>query len=205
MCHQEIFVGQWFWSGSIRIVRRVHQVYVQLFSEIPVTRVAHLEEVSCVIHQGSLEDDLHGVGYDTHEDATGFHALFNLTHRLMKEVLRLKHVVQGKVVTHDIVPPIGTRRDVTVIKVDPVLESLGPVLRLLKRRRVWFTHVQVDTDVPPFLKISTETTTHVEYAITGSGYPLDESTLLFVVIPANLFHVLNYDENFNSFKVLGPT
>jgi len=123
----------------------------------------------------------------------------------MKEILRLEHVVQGKVVTHDVVPPVGTRRDVTVIKVDPVLESLGPVLRLLKRRLVWFTHVEVDTYVPPFLKISAETTTHVEHTVTLSGYPFDETTLLFVVISANLFHVVVSFENFNSFKVLGPT
>src|SRR6056300_957120 len=121
MRHQQILMGQGLRSRSVRIIRCVHQVYVQLFSEITVTRVAHLEEISRVVHQGCFEYHLHRIRYDAHENTPWFHALLNLTHRLMKEILRLKHVVQREIITHYVILSIWTSEYITVVKVYPTL------------------------------------------------------------------------------------
>jgi hypothetical protein len=76
-----------------------------------------------------------------------------------------------------------------VVKVDPDLECLGAPTRLLERLGVGFTHVEVDLDTLPLVKVPATTTPHVEDRVPFTGDPFDESSLRLVMGPANLIHL----------------
>jgi hypothetical protein len=61
-----------FGLRSISVVRCVHQMYVQLFSEITVTRITKFEKVTPGVIERRPVYNLMRIWYNTHEDSTGF-------------------------------------------------------------------------------------------------------------------------------------
>jgi hypothetical protein len=94
---------------------------------------------------------------------------------------------------------------ITVVKINPYFKIFGAFLRLLQRFIIRFAHAQIHAHTRPFLKVATETTTHIEHAVTFSSDMHDEFTLLFIMKAAQvrwslLFHDVINLHNFKSLR-----
>jgi len=72
MCHEEIAVCERFGFRSVRVVRGIHEVDVELFTETTVAGPSHFEKVTSRVVQGCPEYNLFRVWNDTHQGPPGF-------------------------------------------------------------------------------------------------------------------------------------